>query len=70
MIVEGFDDGQDGLEKVGEKAYDFVCLGKTSYFSKNDGFLGKTNMEKSTRKKCTVPTNAQINEGYGPNPLA
>lgn len=30
----------------------------------------KTNLEKSTRKNCTVPTNARINEGYGPNPLA
>lgn len=61
MIGERFDGGQDGLEKVGEKAYDFVCLGKTSYFSKNDGFLGKINLEKSTRKNCIVPTNAWIN---------
>ncbi|KAI5387344.1 hypothetical protein KIW84_073465 [Lathyrus oleraceus] len=56
VLSEAHVDGQDGLEKVGEKVSDGVSLEKSLCCSMNDGCLGKINLEKSVEENRTIPT--------------
>lgn len=69
MLSEAPVDGQDGLEKLGEKVFDGVRLEKSLCCSMNDGCLGKINLEKFVEENRTIPTSVRKGEGFGPNIL-